>query len=275
MIPGWVKEYKPKHSLGLVPTKSKASALVVEMTEMLNKKISDQQRKWKHEVMLPLANNQAQYIFESAEHDLSRLLNEIDAITIQISGDERMAPKDVPVWQRVAGAAGGLLLGCPDIALAAGMNGISKELVKNMAFVLGTEAVLAMILGLTNPFVLVGGLVAALLGGGWTGEAAMKELKNNISQKFVETITTNSHHSTHETVESIASFLSDLSSDISIALDNEIKQTEEQVEHIMSELKKGRDKVEAQKKTITVCETKIKAINTELDAFIFELINQK
>ena len=275
MIPGWINDYKPKQSLGLIPTKNKISAIVVEITEEINKKINDQQRKWKNEVMLPLVDERAQYIFDSTEQDLTRLYEEIDAISVQISGGDDVAPKDVPVWQRVAGAAGGLLIGCPDIALAAGMTGLTKELLKNVALVLGTEAVLAMILGLTNPFVLVGGLAAALVGGGFRGAAAMKELKQKLSEKFVKTISDNAEQSATTTAESIASYLSGISADVSTALDNEIKQTEQIVEGILAEMNKGKANVDARKQILSSCEKKITKLSTELDAFTFELIEQK
>lgn len=274
MIPGWINDYNPKQSLGLIPTKNKISAVVVEITEEINKKITEQQRQWKNEVMIPLVNERAQYIFESTEQDLTRLYEEIDAITIQISGGDDVAPKDVPVWQRVAGAAGGLLLGCPDIALAAGITGITKELVKSVALVLGTEAVLAMILGLANPFVLVGGLVAAVLGGGFKGAAAMKELKKKLSDKFVETISSNADKSATDTSESIASYLTGISTDVSTAIDNEIKQTEQQVEGIIAEMRRGQANIDARKQVLSSCEEKITALSTELDAFTFELIEQ-
>ena len=275
MIPGWINDYNPKQSLGLVPTKKKISAVAVEITEEINKRITEQQRQWKNEVMIPLVNERAQYIFESTEQDLTRLYEEIDAITIQLSGGEDVAPKDVPVWQRVAGAAGGLLLGFPDIALAAGMTGLTKELVKSVALVLGTEAVLAMLLGLANPFVLVGGLAAAVLGGGFRGDAALKELKKNLGDKFVETITGNADQSATETAESVASHLAGVSANISIAIDNEINQTEEQVQSIIAEMQRGQASIEARKQVIDSCENRITELSTELDAFTFELIEQK
>lgn len=275
MIPGWISEYKPVQSLGLIPTRNKLSAVAVEITEEINKKIIDQQRQWKNEVMIPLVNEKAQYIFDSTEHDLTRLYEAIDKISIQISGGEDITPKDVPVWQRIAGAAGGLLIGCPDIALTAGMTGITRELIKSIALVLGTEAVLAALLGLANPFVLVGGLVTAILSGGFRGAALMKELKKKLSEKCVETISRNAENSASETSESIASYLTGLSTDISTAIDNDIKQIEQQVESIIAEMERGQASIDARKKILLSCENKITELSTELDAFTFELIEQK
>lgn len=274
-IPGWIDEYKPKQTLGLLPTEKKMGEIIVEISDEINKKITEQQHQWKNEVMIPLVNERAQYIFESTEQDLTKLYEEIDAITIQISGGQNVKPKNVPVWQRVAGAAGGLLLGCPDIAIAAGISGITKELVKSIALVLGTEAILAMILGLANPFVLVGGIVAAILGGGFHGSAIMKELKKNLSDTFIDTISGNADQSATATTDSITSYLTELSTDISTAIDKEIKQTEQQVEGIIAEMEKGQAFVDAKKQLLLSCEKRINGISKELTDFTFELIEQK
>lgn len=275
MIPGWINDYEPKHSLGLVPTKAKISAAVVEISDYVNQKILEQQKTWRREVMIPLVNEKSSYIFESSEQDLTMLYEEIDEISIQISGQKDVEPQKVPVWQRIAGAAGGLLIGCPDIAVAAGMNGINKELVKNIALVLGTEAVLGLFLGFTNPFVLVGGIVAAILGGGFSGNAAMKSLKSKLSDAFVESISKNADNNSTKTAEAIGDKLTELSEDISIAIDNEINQAEQQVQGIIAEMRKGQSNIDARKRVLTSCETQIKALSTELDAFTFELIEQK
>lgn len=274
MIPGWIKAYEPKASIGLIPTKAKISAVVVEISDYVNKKILEQQKKWRDEVMIPLVNEKSAYIFESSEQDLTNLYEEIDEISIRVSGNRDIEPQQVPVWQRIAGAAGGLLIGCPDIAVAAGMNGINKELIKNIALVLGTEAVLGLFIGFANPFVLVGGILAAILGGGFSGKAAMNSLKTKLSDAFVTSISKNADENSTKIVESIAAKLIELSSEISTALDNDINQVEQQVKGIIAEMEQGKANVQNRKQILASCEAKITELSTELDAFTFELIEQ-
>lgn len=275
MVPGWINDYQPKHTFGLMPTKAKATAIVIEITDFVTKKIEEQQKQWKDGVMIPLVNEKAAYIFENSEQDLQRLYDEIDAVTVNVTGGNTISNDSVPLWQRIAGAAGGILLGCPDIALAAGINGITKDLAKSVGLVLGTEAVLAFFLGITNPFVLVGGLIAAILGGGFRGDTAMKKLKQDLGDILSQNISSKAQESSDQVVESISVKLVDISNDISSAIDNEINQTEQQVNGIIEEMKKGQANIDARKKIIAACETKIKAISTNLDAFTFELIEQK
>lgn len=275
MIPGWINDYSPKQSLGLVPTKAKISAAVVEISDYVKDKITEQQKTWRKDVMIPLVNEKSTYIFESSEQDLTKLYDEIDAISIKISGQNDVEPQKVPIWQRIAGAAGGFLIGCPDIAIAAGMTGINKQLLKNVGLVLGTEAILGLFLGFTNPFVLVGGIIAAILGGGFAGGAAMKSLKEKLSDKLVESISNSADANSTKTADTISEELLKLAGDISTAIDNEINQAEQQVEGIIAEMKKGQANIDARKRVLNSCETKIKNLSTELDTFTFELIEQK
>ena len=156
MVPGWINEYQPKHTFGLMPTKAKATAIVTEITDFVTKKIEEQQKQWKDGVMIPLVNEKAVYIFENSEQDLQRLYDEIDAVTVNVTGGNTISNDSVPLWQRIAGAAGGILLGCPDIALAAGINGITKDLAKSVGLVLGTKVGASSMLGsspaLSSPF---------------------------------------------------------------------------------------------------------------------------
>lgn len=275
MIPGWIQDYKPKHTIGLIPTEKKIQAAVTEITDYIKQQLIVQQNKWKTEVMMPIVNEKAQYIFDSSEKDLTKLYSAIDEVTIQITNDNNVKPEPIPVWQRIAGAAGGMLLGCPDVAIAGGLNGLTKELAKNIGLVLGTEAILGLLIGFTNPFVLVGGIIAAILGGGFSGDKAMKTLKSKLSDVIVQKICDNSDEGSTKVADSIASKLNDIKNDISSALSNDISQTEQTVTGIIDEMKKGQANIDRRKEVISRCEEKIKSISINLDSLTFELIEQK
>lgn len=271
MIAGWINDYEPKSSLGIVPTKKKITAVVLEISEHVAEMTAKYQTTWRNEIMIPLVNDKAAYVFESMEHDFSKLYDEIDAIALQVSGAEAIEQDPVPLWQRIAGAAGGLLLGFPDIAVAAGMNGISKELIKNVGIVIGTEMLLALI-GLSNPLILLGGIIAAILGGGLTGKSAMDKLKQELTKGIVNSLCKNASDNSKETADSITSHFYDFAKDISDATDNEIQQAAQQVDSIMEEMEKGQAAIDDRKKVLDACEERLTTLNSKLDELMFELI---
>lgn len=276
MIPGWIQAYTPKATVGLVPSKAKVTRVVNEISEHVNGKIAEYQKNWKNEVMMPTVSERAAYIFDSSEQDLSKLFAEIDDINMQLTGVDEVEHKNIPVWQRVLGGAAGLALGMPDIAIAGGINGLTKELAKNVGLVLGTEAILALMLGLTNPFVLVGGIAVGLIGGHFLNEgAAIGQLKTKLTEVYVSKMSENADQSALATSESIASKLTEIAEQISSAVDVEINQSEAQIAEILEEMRKGQENIDRRKAILQKCEDKIKEINNDLDDLIFELLGQK
>lgn len=275
MIPGWISSYKPKASFSTFHPKDSAKRIAMEISDHVTKKIQEQQKKWKDEVMLPLAQERAQYIFDSADQDLTRLYFELDSLTIAISGGQEVEAKNVPLWQRIAGAGAGVLLGLPDVAIAGGMNGLSKDLLKNLGIVLGTETLLILIVGALNPVVLIGGMLAGLIGGGTLhAKSAVNNIKEKLSQTYVSAICEKAQDNSHEMASKICKQLSDISKDISTAVENEINGVEQQVNGIIKEMEKGKANIDARKKVLDSCEAKINGISSDLDAFTFELIEQ-
>lgn len=276
MIPGWISSYKPKASFSAIHPKDSAKRIAMEISEYVTTKIQEQQKKWKDEVMLPLAQEKAQYIFDSADQDLTKLYSELDTLTLQISGSQEIEANNVPIWQRIAGAGAGVLLGMPDVAIAGGMNGLSKDLLKNLGIVLGTEALLIFIVGALNPLVLIGGMLAGLLGGGvLNANSAVNKIKEKLTQSYVAAICEKAEDNSYELASKICKQLSAISNDISAAVETEINNVEQQVNGIIKEMEKGKANIDARKKVLASCEAKIKSISSELDTFTFELIEQK
>lgn len=275
MVPGWINSYNTKASFSILHPKESAKKIAFEISEHITTKIQEHQKNWKNSVMLPLANERAQYIFDSADQDLSRLYEDLDAISYTLSGNQDVSPKTVPLWQRIAGAAGGVLLGMPDVAIAGGMNGLSKDLLKNLGIVIGTEALLFFIIGSLNPVVLIGGMLAGLLGGGaLEANSAVKKIKAKLSEQYVDAICNGAEENATNLAGKLCERLFEISKDISNAIDKEISDVEQQVNGIIAEMEQGQQSIDNRKKILETCETKIKAISSNLDSFTFELAEQ-
>lgn len=275
MIPGWINTFQPQNKFSVIPTKSKATVVVSEITDFVVKKIEVQQKEWKKSVLQPLVEERSQYIFESAEQDLTNLYAEIDSLNVSISGRHEVDPDSVPLWQRIAAGAGGLLLGDIGLAFSGGVNGFSKDLAKTAAFEIGAVALLYLI-GALNPFTLVAVLLTAIISS-WTSSSstAMRRTKEMVSEQIVNQLTTSADENSSQMAEAICQKLDDIANGISTAIDVEIGQTEEQVQSIITEMQRGQASIDARRQLINSCESKITALSTELDAFTFELIEQK
>jgi GTPase SAR1 family protein len=276
MIPCWIDSFNPKGSFIPLHPKESAKKITLEISDYITQKIQEQQKKWKDEVMLPLANEKAQYIFDSADKDLTNLYSQLDSITVALSGNQDIETKIVPLWQRIAGAGAGVLLGMPDVAIAGGMTGLTKDLIKNLGIVIGTEAILILIVGALNPLVLIGGMIAGLLGGGaLNSSTTVGKIKKKLAEQYVNSICKNAEENSVSFASKICQQLSDISDDISTAVEGEIKNVEQQVNGIIKEMEKGQSNIDARKKVLDSCEANIKDICSDLDAFTFDLIEQK
>ncbi len=278
MILDWVDKYELKTKIGgfFTPNEEDVNKVVNEIAAHVQTKIEEQQNSWKKEVLIPLTQDKAQSIFESAETDLSNLLCEIDSIRLDISGNCATVPvEEVPIWERLGGAVAGFLGGGLGGAISGGINGLSKELVKSIAVNIGGLFLLSL-LGCFNPFTAIA-LIAATVFAGLVGreEKTIKELKQKVTEELVNQISKNADAESDNIANNIAEQFSNVTSGISKALDLEINEVSTQVQGIISEMTKGQENIDSRKAVIDSCESRIKAISTNLDALTFELIEQK
>lgn len=275
MIPGWINAFQPKNKFSVIPTKSKATVVISEITEHVAGKLESQQKEWKKSVLQPLVEERSKYIFESEEQDLKNLFAEIDSFNMSVSGQPVVNPDTVPLWQRITTALGGLLIGDLGIAISGGINGFSKDLAKVAGLEIGAGALLYFI-GALNPFTLVAILLTSIITSWKTSSStAMKRTKEMVSDQIVKQLSANADEDSSQKAEAICQKLDDIANSVSTAIDAEIRQAEEQVQSIIAEMQQGQACIDARKKVIDSCENKITALSTELDAFTFELIEQQ
>lgn len=275
LVSGWVNDYEPKTNV-MPPNKEKIEKLITEISDYVSEKVESNQNEWKLSVLMPLVNERATQIFESVETDLSKLYEQIDLTHQYISGNSTYEPSnDVSPLERVAGALGGFLLGGAGAAYTGSITGLSKGLAKTIALNIGGY-ILLNVIGCVNPFTLIGLLIATIVGGHFFGgKDVTKRVKNLIVTQIVNDMATKSNEAADGIVNQICGELSNISNNIGSSLDNEIKSVEQQVNGIIKEMEKGKANIEARKEILDSCEAKIKSISADLDAFTFELIEQK
>ena len=217
----------------------------------------------------------AKVIFDSNEENIQEILSTIDQVNIDISGREDMKYDKVPTWERIAGVAAGVVLGCNlGVIFSAGVHGLSKELAKSIGIQIGSFVVLGLV-GLLNPFTILA-VILSVAAFDWirAGEKAMKNLKKTIKEQMVNQISESSEATADELTNNIVSKLNEATLVISTAIDTEINETEKNVNSIIAEMEKGQVNIQEREKVIADCENRIKDLSNSLDALIFQLVEE-
>lgn len=270
-IPVWVDEFTPATSLGVIPSKAKTEQVVEEISNYLTEKISDSQGEWQKNVLMPVIEEETNEIFSAAEKDISNIFKEIDDINIELSGKEYKA-NDVPFWQRVAGVAGGLVIGDIGLAFSGGVNGIGKEFAKTAAIELGAGFVLGL-LGLFNPFTFVALIVGVFLYNIGKGSSkALETLKSKISEEAIRSITENADKQAADMADGIKVKMEDVAKQIIDSVSKELDDIDKQVQAIINEMQQGEQRVENRRKELEQYEAQIHDLNTKLDNLVFALV---
>ncbi len=270
-IPAWIEEFTPATSLGFLPTRKKTEQAVTEISDYIQGKISGAQSDWKQEVLAPEIEEEARSIFDAAEKDFSKIYDDIDSINVELTGKEYNA-NSVPFWQRVAGVAGGLVLGDIGLAVSGGVNGIGKEFAKTLAFEVGAGFVLGL-LGLFNPVTLIGVIVAAFLFNIGKGSSkAMETLKSQVSEQAVKSMSEKAEQQAEDLANGIKEKLNVVKDQIADSVSKELSDLDKQVKAIIEEKEKGEANVKTRKKSLDESEKKIHALNARLDKLIFSLV---
>lgn len=275
LITGWVDAFEPTTGI-MPPTRTKVERLISEISDHVSGKIESNQNEWKSTVLIPLVNERATQIFESVETDVSRLYGQLDLTHQYISGTTKIEPtNNVSPLERVAGALGGFLLGGAGAAYTGSITGLSAGLAKTIALNIG-GAILLNIIGCVNPVTLIGLLIATIVGGNFFGgQDVKKKVKLLVAQQIIDNLSAKSNEIAEEIARQVCEELSKVSNQLGSTLDDEIKSVEQQVNGIIKEMEKGKANIDARKKVLDSCEAKIKSISSDLDAFTFELIEQK
>ena len=270
-VPVWVRDYKPQTSLGLVPSKEKAQKMVTEISEHVTKKINEQQREWKSKVLTPMIEEKASAMLNSVQDDMKSIIETVDQINVEIS-DGAYKGTTVPVWKRIAGFMGGVLLSDAGLAASGLINGLSKEMAVTFAFEAGAVSLL-ILLGSLNPVTICGVLLASFLFNWKKGQSnATERLKSNVIATVVQQLENNADAMADSVSDGIAKKFTEIADRAVSSMDAEIRSVEAQIQSVIREIEKGKDNIAAREIVLKNSETKIKDLNKRLDELIFDLV---
>lgn len=273
-VPAWIEEFTPKTKFGVIPTKKRAQTITNEISDYVISQITKDQKQWCATVFQPMVEEKSTHIFNDiAGADLSNIIQEIDSIKVAVSGYEDVNIAKASPLERIAAAAGGLLLGDIALATTGGLTGFSKEMAKVAAIEFSAAFILALI-GLLNPFTIILVIGAAMLNGILGSKnKAMNMMKVAVRDKMVEELAKQAKPNAEKLAKSVYDKFIEGSNLIATGIDNEINDAQKQVESVIRDLKNGESSVNQKKVLLAECEQHIHKVNTSLDALILELVN--
>lgn len=263
-IPAWISGYTPTTKLSMFPKEAEMAALTKEISEVVNNHIEQIQTEWRSQVLEPVLSEKTEDIFGSVEADLERFFEEIDRISVEISG-QKYETEDVPAWQRVAGVIGGLALGDVGIAISGGINGFSKDFAKSFAIEVGAVTLLS-VLGMLNPFTILltlGGLF--VWNAGKRESANITKVKDFVCQAYIEQLSNNQEATADGLCEKVGARYKELAEQIAGAMDKEIAETENQINGIIAEMEKGKEHIAQREQELEECQKQIADLTGRLD----------
>lgn len=267
-IPKWVDDYTPKNSLGF-GTKGKVRKIVDEIVDHISKKVKEDFKLWNDEILVPLIEEKAEYIYESTDKDLKGIFDSIDTINSQLSGKD-IELSSASGWERAAGVAA-LCLGSASGAymLVGGFD--VKGIIKTIAIDISVGTGL-LLLSVTNPVLAIGAAVAVLWNAVRSGASnATQKIKTKVAQMLCDSINNNVQDKADVIVENVEVELTKIADTAVSSVDIKLDTLKAETEAIIKELQKGQQYADKRNAVINKCEEKLKVICEKLDTLVFEL----
>lgn len=275
LVVKWTLEYKPenKYKFFKFSTKEQLETLAREVADVLSSKIEESQNTWIKSVLEPLVQDHLKEMTENVEQSVKELLEEIDSIKAEMSGFS-VSPdnieKDISTWERVLSAAGGFIVGGIGSAMVGGILGF-KEMMKSLgpqiALVVGM-----MILGITNPIIFIGALLAAGTLQGFLKQASITEAtKKKVGEELAKKLTFQAGDLAEKMSQSVFEKTEPFSKAIAQGLDKEIQSVHHQVAEVLREKAAGEESVAAKKVLLEKVRKELNELDSRLMDFIFSL----
>ncbi len=272
-IPEWVERYEPKSQVKLVSLRHKEQieALSKELGPFLQSRIEGELQTFQEEALTPMVDQAFERMKLGIEANLESFYARLDRIEASLSGQVSATSgdlSDASGAERFFASLGGLLLG--NLYSAAhgarfGFKGLAGSILVQAAIF----GVLHLILGVTNPWI----LVPALLGGGLlTGLFQAGSLTTKAKAKIGEVIADEIAKTQAESARGIADKVDQEAARFVAAADQalgaEISQIRDQVEAVLAEKRAGEESLDRRRQELAAVRETLTAAQSDLKELI-------
>lgn len=272
LIPAWVEDFTPKTDPGVFGKKKQLEKVAKEISEHVSEKVKETFVKWNQEVLVPLVEESATEIFETSDNTLKGILDGIDELQSELSGNPTV--KDTSSgWTRAFGVAGICCGFASGASLLAGQFDI-KTVAKSLAIDLGIGTGL-LLLGIANPILAIGGVIIVVwnaISGG--KNVVLKKVKEQITPEIRNSIVNSAETKSAEIVAKIDVEFQKSINTVIKAIDMKINDLTTQIEAVLHEKEKGEAHAKQRLGLLDQSEKKLQNICGNLDAFVLGLVEK-
>jgi GTPase SAR1 family protein len=276
----WAAEFEPRTSINIlnIPNLTRQfEELSKEIVVELSSRLERDQAAWKQTDFLPIIETRLHEMERELDISLTELLADLDKIRTDMSGLKATSDVEeakIGGLHRVLAGAGGLLLGGPDVAFAGalgGSMGMLKSLLPNIALVAGM-----LIIGLTNPFVILAALLGkGLIEGLLKTRSLVDRAKLQVAKEMAVQLREQSADMAEAMAEAINGKTSNLVEAVNSGLEKQIQDIRNQVESVLRAKRAGEAEVRRRHEALDEIEKEIQAIDGQLTSIIFALAHPR
>lgn len=273
-IPQLVENLKVETKIKIITFKrqEQAEMLVKEVVSKTKDQIDQQLLGWRKEILIPLIDEKFEKMLGDIKGSVDNFYAKIDQINADfsgITGETTELGRDISGTERFIASLGGLLVGSIFSGAHGAMLGY-KGLVASIATQIGIAVVAIGILGITNPFTILGALLGGSMLTGWLKkellvDKAKIEIGKEIQIKFRNDI----YHNADKLAENVYQQTNIFVKATESHLGQEINVIYEKVEAVLKDKKAGDEQVKIKKTLLNELEKEVNSVDAELQDLIF------
>lgn len=269
----WVENYELESDFKFYKGhKKQAEKITEEITEYISKKFENAFAEEQKSSITPYIENKIEEIFEKNRYEVKSFLHDIDIIKEDMFQSEQESTEfeEIPEWQRLASAAGGLMVGGAGSALVGATMGpkeMLKSLIPNVALGVGMVVV-----GIANPLILVPTLLGAgSIQGLIKQKSAKKKIKMEVVKSIKNKVKEEADNNSKEAVDKLSTKFNELRNNIDKGLKDEIVSIRKEVDTVLKEKKEREMDINKRKKELDEISNKMNEISQSMNNMLKEL----
>ena len=252
-IPDWVKAFEPTTKIGLFANQSKVKELAEEISSYISIKLVQSVLLWQKNILVSSIKDTAACIFNPAEKELKKLMQEVRDAGNAVTGYSESA-------DTVHSNTG--------FDMLSSLNGFSdnKEIAKSLATTTSGGS-LSAFLSIASPVSIFDAFSYMLAG----ADAQTNKIKDSVAAETISNIRSGSTTFERSVVETVTNLFTEMAEKLITPIDEEIQETQNQIENAISNMEKGGDVINKKRSSLNSCEAKIKVLCKNINLFVSEL----